>query len=153
MKPDYSLLQYAKITAIAAFVLLFFDVMLRKPVNVDEFLKEISIKEVKKYTAGIPAGKGINEYSLILNKKHIFNFPGREKISEGSSDQEKDALANFSFNGIIILDKKYAAIFSKKDKKQYLIPEGKSIEGIKIEKIKQSSIVIKVDDEEKEINF
>ena len=150
---DYSLLQYAKITAIAGFVLLFLDLALRKPANVDKVLEGGYIRKAKESADSIPKKKEIEEYSSILDKKAVFDFPGKGKTAEESPLQEKDTLANFSFNGIIVLDKKYAAIFSKEDKKQYLVPEGDSIKGIKVEKIKQSSVVINVDNEEKEISF
>ncbi|MDP8216339.1 MAG: hypothetical protein P9L98_03340 [Candidatus Kaelpia imicola] len=150
---DYSLLQYAKTTAIAAFVLLFLYLVFRESVNIDEVLEKASIGGIKKSTIDIPKRKEIDEYSLILNKKNIFDFSSGERVTEENLSREKDVLADLSFNGIIILDKKYVAIFSKEDKKQHLVPEGQNIKGIKIKKIKQSSVIISVNNEEKEISF
>ncbi|MDP8253808.1 MAG: hypothetical protein P9X27_05375 [Candidatus Kaelpia aquatica] len=127
--------------------------MLREPANVDEVLEEASIRGTKKNTVDIPKRKEIDEYSSILNKKNIFDFSDRGRVIEENSSQEKDVLADLSFNGIIVLDKKYVAVFSEKDKKQHLVTEGQEIKGIKIKKIKQSSVIINVNNEEKEISF
>ncbi len=137
--------------AIAILFVLGLALIFRRPLAINILFEKALIKTLKQKDFQFPERKNIQSYIDSLKNREIFAL--KSKRAPEVVSEEKDPLASLSFNGIIVLDKKYVAIFSEEDEKQYLISEGQSIKGIKIEKINQDSVIINVNNEEKEITF
>lgn len=91
----------------------------------------------------------VRDYSEI---KDVFLYPS-EQPKKTEIEQATNPLEEVSFNGIIILDKKYLAVFDRKANNQQLVAEGEEYKGIKVLEIKENSAIIEVNGEKKEIKF
>lgn len=152
-----------KIARLIAFVLflILFLAILHRPRNFEEEVWE-RIKLLKK---GVRFEKeSLEEGSLEfylekIKDKPVFKLVKGEKTKRSllnkrpSEPMEETTLDDVIFNGIIILDKKYVAIYDKKIKVQHLIAEGEEYKGIKVLEIKEDRVIIRVNNEEKEIRF
>ncbi|HEO63797.1 MAG TPA: hypothetical protein ENN78_00830 [Candidatus Omnitrophica bacterium] len=149
---NWASLKNAKIFAGSIFAVLFLSVLLGRPKNVDEIFKSSYIKRIREYSFNVPEQEPLDSYIETFKKQNIFYFADQSKGPAQVTD-EKDALDNFSFNGIIVLDKKYLAVYDKSDGTQHMLPEGGSRSGLKVKEILEQSAIIEIEDEEKEIRF
>ena len=146
-----SLLGYSKIAAGGMFLILSLSVLISKPKNINEHYRKVLAFNVPGDAQELAARKGLEEYLRKIGERGIFNFPSYDEASKKTLEEE--SLDRFSFNGIIVLDKKYLAIYDNKEKQQHLVLEGESLSGIKVKQIREDSAIIEMKDESMEINF
>lgn len=151
---DFFSLKFAKASVIFIFSLLILDFALRRPPVITKIFEQASMKRMERIADKLPQRKDFKEYLDLLSNKQVFYFPEKKKETIRETKKEKiDPLADLTFNGIIVLDKKYVAIYNNKNQNQYLIAEGEDYQGINVKKIKDASVIIEVNGEEKEISF
>jgi hypothetical protein len=92
----------------------------------------------------------VKDYSGI---KDVFLYPSQKSRKTEIEQATTNPLEEVGFNGIIILDKKYLAIYDKKLNSQQLVAEGEEYRGIKVVEIKENSAIIEVNGEKKEVKF
>lgn len=98
------------------------------------------------------------EFLIALDKdyshlKDVFLYPTGERRKSAKEAISTNPLEEVDFNGIIILDKKYLAIYDRNTNNQQLLAEGEEYKGINVVEIKENSAIIEVDGEKKEIKF
>jgi type II secretory pathway component PulC len=152
---DYTSPEFARWSAIIVFLILILDILFHKSPNLNRFFEEALLKKPHPLPAKKPAQrKELAQYLGWLEGRKIFYFPEKKKpVLRKEEREEKNPLEELTFNGIIILDKKYLAIYNKRTQSQSLISEGEVYQGIKVKKIKESSVILEIDGEEKEISF
>ncbi len=102
--------------------------------------------------------KTYQESLIDLNKNYshirdVFLYPSGERRETKKRKTLTNPLEEVSFNGIIILDKKYLAIYDRNTNNQQLLAEGEEYKGIKVVEIKENSAIIEVNGEKKEVKF
>ena len=85
--------------------------------------------------------------------RDVFLYPSGERTEAKKETVSTNPLEEVSFNGIIILDKKYLAIYDRNTNNQQLLAEGEEYKGIKVVEIKENSAIIEVNGEKKEVKF
>jgi len=131
--------------------ILFLSILILKSKNVNEYYEKALAFSTPRNVESLVVRKELEEYLFEIEKRDIFNFPSYSEVNNKTLEEE--SLDRFSFNGIIVLDKKYLAIYDNKEKQQRLVAEGESLSGIKVKQIKEDSAIIEMNDEKMEINF
>jgi len=120
------------------------DVFLHPSKNIKDFVKQnLSQRNLKSEGIEIPRIHSLKSYLNSLVHKPV--FLRIEKGKNKGANLEAINLDDYFFNGIVELyGTKYVAIYKKKDESQYLVPEKQIFEGMKIEKIGENSITLKL---------
>lgn len=120
------------------------DLFFHPPKNVKNFIrKSLSSQKQKFKKIEIPQVPKLDSYYNVLNNKQIFMRRRKRKKSE-EEDLSAPDLGKYIFNGIVKMKGTvYLAIYKKKDKSQYLVPEGQIFGGMKIKKIGENSVTLK----------
>ena len=142
---------YSKIVLIGSFLALLITLFFFKPRDINEYYEKTVAFSKKGDVKKLDPRRKIEDYNLKVAKSGIFNFISYNEVS--SKTLEEESLDRFSFNGIIVLDKKHLAIYDNKEKQQHLVKEGESLSGITVKEIKEGSAIIEMNDERMEISF
>ncbi|RKY36213.1 MAG: hypothetical protein DRP73_03750 [Candidatus Omnitrophota bacterium] len=138
-------------TAVIGAVVMVGFFLFRQPPEIrDELWSKIKFYQ-HKYRAHQQVLIDLNkDYSHI---RDVFLYPSGERRETKKEKALTNPLEEVSFNGIIILDKKYLAIYDKNTNNQQLLAEGEEYKGIKVVEIKENSAIIEVNGEKKEVKF
>ncbi|MCM8765686.1 MAG: hypothetical protein NC920_02420 [Candidatus Omnitrophica bacterium] len=128
------------------------DLLLRPPENVEKFIyKNFPLEKLKKTEEiELPQIQKLETYLEGAGERIIFKTLAQKEESEPQGAVNPQ---DYEFQGIVVLDKPYVAVFKKSTQEQFLVSEGGNIEGITIKKIERDYVIIGYYGEERKIPF
>jgi hypothetical protein len=131
-------------------IIAFIDIVFRPPSNVERFIYEnIPLDKIKPREIKIPELPKLETYLKPITQKKIFEVSRKAE----SEPQLVTNIHDYEFNGVVSLDKLYVAIFKKSTQEQFIVAEGGVLDGIKVNKIDRSFVIIELYGEERKIMF